>query len=96
MCETLAFLQTGFSILSVAYYERFWRFCGYRCVSKDKLTGWRSGHTVTRTQFYFFPGEKTFIPQQKCAITIWIQLFLPYYSWIAADVIFAIHSRHPL
>ena len=58
MCETLTFIQTGCSILSVAYYERFWRFCGYRCVSKDKLTGRRSGHTVTRTQFYFFPRGK--------------------------------------
>ena len=68
MCETLAFIQTGCSILSVAYYKRFWRFCGYRCVSKDKLTGRRSGHTVTRTQFYSFSGEKTLYRNKKARL----------------------------
>lgn len=71
MCEILAFLETGCSILLVAYYERSWRFCGYRCVSKEKLTGWRSGyeHAVL-----LFPRGKDRIPQQKGSIRIWIQL----------------------
>ena len=91
MWEILAFLQTGCSILSVAYYERSWRFCGYRCVSKDKL---KDEEAVTHMQFYFLPGEKTLYRSKRTRLEF--QLLLPYYSWIVADVIIGTHSCHPL